>query len=242
MEELTIEDLQKVNALPSDEGLKWAPKDYINGIPIPIEPELTPTEKAFSQACRGSMDVVNRWAEGLMWKDILTGASQILARKIFRLAGPEARIQRVDLDKRGLPRQVKDLEFDSGPAYKVDEMGEAGHHLQVQLLTREGDTVATWAEVSGGVGVPSGLEFPYTMYQVHTEVKALSRVKLQSGDVLIMAGEKSICTYGLCNMHLRSAAFSNGADIYYFDVKTGELLTAYFGRLKQVVDIAGKAR
>jgi RHS repeat-associated protein len=242
MEELTITDLQSINALPSDQGLNAAQKNYVNGIPIPVEPELTPTEKAFSEACRGTMGVVDTWNKGLMWKDLLTAGSHVLARKLSGAASPTARIERVQLDKKGLPRQIKDLEFDSGPAYTVEEMGEAGHHLQAALVTREGQVVASWAEVSGKVGKPAGLSFPYTMYQVHTEVKALSRVKLQPGDTLLMFGERSICTRGLCNMHLRNAAFSSGADIVYHDIATGDVLTVYFGRLKQVIDLQGKAR
>lgn len=242
MGELSTSDLQSINALPSDEALARLPLTFVNGIPIPTYPELSETEKLMSQACHGSMDVVDAWSKGLMVKDLMTMAAQIGVQRMLRSGEKGGPIQRVEADKRGLPRQIKDLEHDLGPAYRVEEMGEAGHHLQVTLITREGDTVASWAEVSGKVARPEGLPFPYFTYQVHTEVKALSRVRLQSGDVLLMAGERSVCSYGVCNMHLRSASFSSGADIYYFDVQTGEMLTAYFGRLKQVIDIQGKMR
>lgn len=238
-EELTSGELQSMGAYPKNwenvGNVAW-----FNGIPFPVYSELSAQEKALSQAFSGTMKVTEIWTDYLALKDL----AQLGAGFASKLAasGRSGNLPRVELDNNSLPSQIKNLEWDVGPAFQVGDGPPAGHHLQATFLSREGSVVAEWAEVSGNVGKLKDLPYPYSTYLVHTEVKALSRVRLQPGDTLLLFGEKQVCTYGRCNWFLRAEAFSSGADILYFDVATGELLTAYLGRLKEVIDVTGKLR
>ncbi len=102
-----------------------------------------------------------------------------------------------------------------GPAYPTGSGVVPGkHNANIRLLDEEGRVLRVWREISGEqTPQQRALGFPKDSMSSHTEVKALTRVDLQSGQTMIITGQRAPCPN--CKGAMNQAARTTGATIMY---------------------------
>ena len=137
------------------------------------------------------------------------GGVGIVAADVSRLVGYGERLLGIARTLRqGIPM------FRLGQVSNPSVSSAPGHQAEVSLFDKQGKFVTQWGEVSG-TQTPEqiAMGFPRGAQASHTEIKAITRVHLSSGETLIIRGTLPPCAN--CKGAMRAATSTSGARIEY---------------------------